>query len=497
MQVTSDSSIVDSAQSEDLVIFVHGTFAGDRDRRDNGERWWQRDSDVWQWVESHLPKGVTLPDESVNLFHWSGDNSQSARLAASTCLLAWLIELERQKRGYHLVGHSHGGSVIWEALITSEVTRRSQHVSPDLLRELVTRKLVRQRGSRRKSVPGILAYPQISSQIKLDGLRSWITIGTPFLHHLPSRRWLVNGWPDPNFSLAPLVRRGWSDLAQVAAMLATVLSVIFSGLGLASSYDRSSLIPWVVWLSVSSALMLALFWLHPRRRLGHVLIIREHASHRVIKRFARRWLGLWAPSDEAISALASLTNPSSFDYSWLCSPLEERDQRQPPAAITDSVALPLRLSSKANSLNLVPEVAEFAPVRRFVRLASFPFNRWIAPRATKSIAEIVLRSGQGCDIRGAVLAYASPWPLPLRQPITGLPAETAARLDDGANRQAARVGPVIREILGSALMEGTPLPQLATPDRLGIDARALVHTSYFHDIDVLQLIVLHITQNTV
>ena len=327
MQITSDDSIVDSKQSDDLVIFVHCTFAGDRGQRDDGKRWWQRDSDVWKWMQSHLPDGVTLPDESVKLFHWSGENSQSGRLAASTRLLAWLIELERQKRRYHLVGHSHGGSVIWEALVTSEVVNTEHYVSLDLLRELVARKLVSRRGSRRKSVPGILAYPQISSEIKLDGLRSWTTVGTPFLHHLPSRRWLVNGWPDPDFTLASLVGRGWLDLAQVVAMLAAVFGFLISGLGLVASVGRSSLLPWTVGLFVSFALFFVLSWIGARRRLGDALIIREHASHRIIKRFVRRWLGLWAPSDEAISALACLTNPSSFDYSWLCSPVEKRDQR--------------------------------------------------------------------------------------------------------------------------------------------------------------------------
>lgn len=105
-----DDSREGSGQDE-VVILVHGTFAGDRNGSDTGSRWWQRGSDTWRWLEENLPPGAVLPREG-QLFHWSGANTQSARLSAATDLLALLIDLEKQGRAYHLVGHSHGGSVI-------------------------------------------------------------------------------------------------------------------------------------------------------------------------------------------------------------------------------------------------------------------------------------------------------------------------------------------------------------------------------------------------
>ena len=92
-------------------------------------------------VEEPLPDDVLFP-ECHEVFRWSGENSERARIKAGRKLLAHLESLEAKGQGYHLVGHSHGGSVIWHTL------------------QLAT--------SQRKS---------------LDHLRSWATVGTPFLHY--------------------------------------------------------------------------------------------------------------------------------------------------------------------------------------------------------------------------------------------------------------------------------------------------------------------------
>src|SRR5262249_18028489 len=87
-------------------------------------------------------------------FHWSGHNSERERRAAGKALLARLTELEQTGHSYHLIGHSHGGSVIWNALV----------------------------GSARLG-------------LKLNGLKTWITVGTPHLTFAALRpslwRWLA------------------------------------------------------------------------------------------------------------------------------------------------------------------------------------------------------------------------------------------------------------------------------------------------------------------
>ena len=67
-------------------------------------------------------------------------------------LLALLMRFESQRQPYHLVCHSHGGSVAWEAL--------KQSVS--IKRETPARESNSQNGG-------------------LYHLKSWATIGTPFM----------------------------------------------------------------------------------------------------------------------------------------------------------------------------------------------------------------------------------------------------------------------------------------------------------------------------
>ncbi|MFI4874327.1 MAG: hypothetical protein ACIALR_03285, partial [Blastopirellula sp. JB062] len=125
--------------SQDVVILVHGTFAGHE--HEEGEAFWQRNSPVWGELEHRLPEGVSLQNNG-KLFHWSGENNERERLKGAKSLLEYLAQFERTGQGYHLIGHSHGGSIIWMAL-------------------------------RQASVDGI----------PLDHLRTWSTVGTPFLRH--------------------------------------------------------------------------------------------------------------------------------------------------------------------------------------------------------------------------------------------------------------------------------------------------------------------------
>lgn len=80
-------------------------------------------------------------DFSDRCFHWSGLNSVQAREEAAEKLLKYILEYERSNRFYHLLGHSHGGSVIWAML-------RQVAASPDL---------------------------------DLNFMRSWVTVGSPFI----------------------------------------------------------------------------------------------------------------------------------------------------------------------------------------------------------------------------------------------------------------------------------------------------------------------------
>ena len=116
-----------------LLILVHGTGAGRSNPADR--RWWESESQTAQDLARASPDG---PAELAP-FRWTGRNSEKDRRAAGRALLENLREYERAGRDYRLIGHSHGGSVIWHALTASV------------------------------------------SGAPLAHLKCWITVGTPFL----------------------------------------------------------------------------------------------------------------------------------------------------------------------------------------------------------------------------------------------------------------------------------------------------------------------------
>lgn len=98
---------------QDVLILVHGTHAS-RESGD-GNSWWQNGGSLGTELSNRLPDSVQLP-ECHEVFRWSGDNSERARIKAGRELLVHLESLEEKGQGYHVVGHSHGGSAISQSL---------------------------------------------------------------------------------------------------------------------------------------------------------------------------------------------------------------------------------------------------------------------------------------------------------------------------------------------------------------------------------------------
>src|SRR4051794_31883580 len=90
----------------EVVLLIHGTGAAAD--ADDGQKWWQRGSNFVRYLESHFGSSISCQE---TVFHWSGANSERARRAAGERLLSVLSSYEKQGRRYHLIGHSHGGSV--------------------------------------------------------------------------------------------------------------------------------------------------------------------------------------------------------------------------------------------------------------------------------------------------------------------------------------------------------------------------------------------------
>ena len=97
------------------IITVHGTNAGDKDKKDEGERWWQRGS----VFEKHIRELVTGENAELNFqpYHWNGANSEVSRRNAGEELFEIAKDMEAREEPYCFVGHSHGGSVISHSLL--------------------------------------------------------------------------------------------------------------------------------------------------------------------------------------------------------------------------------------------------------------------------------------------------------------------------------------------------------------------------------------------
>lgn len=106
-----------------IVITVHGT--NDADVSDDGMRWWQRGSRFSTRLVEKLGE-LGFAGAHILPVHWSGANSDHDRLIAAEELSRVLTSLERSGRPHAVIGHSHGGNVVMEALASR---RRSQPLS--------------------------------------------------------------------------------------------------------------------------------------------------------------------------------------------------------------------------------------------------------------------------------------------------------------------------------------------------------------------------------
>ena len=303
--------------SDDLILSIHGTYAGSDS--DTGKAWWQQGSGTWETLKRMLPRATRLP-RLGEFFHWSGENHERARIRASQRLLERLQRLESDGQDYHLIGHSHGGSVIWGTLRLATL-----HNEP------------------------------------LKRLKSWATVGTPFMHHRTPGALNIGNLVKLSLALVflyPVFRTcrglilwtgaalfGWqADMvipgdaqAGIVAILRAPFLKLMELLGVASpTADGSirlgnfepgggqSLFEYLFlsvegWILLSICLLflyvcaqLASFLLSPV--IESVNIRRERRLERkVTDQFGGRWLGLWSPDDEAINGLrATLELSVSF-----------------------------------------------------------------------------------------------------------------------------------------------------------------------------------------
>lgn len=249
--------------SRTVFLTVHGTFDGVANP--DAPRWWEPTSPFWQAILTQSPHGQL--NGTVQSFVWSGKNSAFERESAARALAKELKALRARYDNIHLIGHSHGGNVIEDAL-----------------------ERIAWNGARR---------PSFSKHKNPSKIRSVTTLGTPFLDRREStlRKVLI--------ILTLLLVIAISLIAILFAILATALSGINLGgqtpsgnsAKLYEAYAVAVLIP-IVFL-----LPLALLFI----RNWHTLRFRRR------NRTAANWLSVFHPQDEAIFLLTT-TNANSYEF---------------------------------------------------------------------------------------------------------------------------------------------------------------------------------------
>lgn len=114
----------------DAVVCIHGTFAYHADDAvmDGCDRWWQEGSSfATRVVESaavECPIKLQSEADDLRIFRWSGENRESIRRIAGERLHEHLCRLNEkcanEARRFHVVAHSHGGNVLWHALLRAQ-----------------------------------------------------------------------------------------------------------------------------------------------------------------------------------------------------------------------------------------------------------------------------------------------------------------------------------------------------------------------------------------
>ena len=240
------------------LVTVHGTGAGDKEC--SGERWWQRGSPFL----AELAKRLNLDPGRVEIvpFHWDlGPNSETGRRAASGALFEKLKGYDKAGADYHVIGHSHGGSVIYDALLHS-----------------------------------------VAKGQPFERLKSWCTIGTPFLDYRANR-----------FLFSRLGTKGLTLYAMALGILIFGAGLLFNYFAGGTQIEGTTVemrqfftalvLPLaLIALGFGGACMAFLYAVERIRGGTHPQVRKKKAADL----YKDRWIGLWHRDDEAISALSNV-----------------------------------------------------------------------------------------------------------------------------------------------------------------------------------------------
>jgi hypothetical protein len=256
------------------IITVHGTFAhANAPDAPAGSavdpQWWE----IPSTFEHDLRELVDAREGQLEVkpFTWGGDNSEVERRLAGLRLGKELRELEARNEPYCVIGHSHGGSVVSTALLSSAARKQP-----------------------------------------LQNLKRWITVGTPFVN-FRKELWLL--------TRLSLIRK----VIFVASMMLLLMFLVYlfsTSLGGERMLFGGTFPRILVVTAVMSSLP-ALFFYLVLRYLDNrsLLLYHRRITRRAREKFGTRWLSLAHPDDEAIQGLGYLPEAklAFFDKSFAVS----------------------------------------------------------------------------------------------------------------------------------------------------------------------------------
>lgn len=412
-ETITDETIIAEPVSEDeeAVLLIHGTYAASRhDSAAQAEaageeaQWWQAGSDYCRRLAEGSER--LRAHEPGEVFHWSGENSERARRESAERLRAHLLRFEEAGRPYHVIAHSHGGSVLWRALCG------------------------------------------LTEGEGLSGLKSWTTIGAPFLRFRGRRRDLALGLPAFGIiaALVWLVRdRLWLFLPLKEIGFPEALFPL-------SWAQCDKVVAPIIWLLLAVLLMFLVFCLV--RFFAAAGGVRDawgqrRSEARALELYKGRWLCVYSRDDEAINGLQSTLRPAGdLVPRW-----------KGKGGLAGVLTWPLRLVTNTG--------AYF--IDRFV---------W----------ERLRRQAQGNDILGLELIYVRPPADDRRCAID----ELEAGIFEDVNARAAHLIGGLRRALGKIDKTGLDVKRLADGPELTLRGDELVHWSYYRYDPLVRLAFEHL-----
>jgi hypothetical protein len=382
----------------DRIILVHGTGAG-LEGKPGHERWWEPKS---RFALSLVGFEECSEDKAeLVAFKWSGENSEHARREAGRSLSRLLDSYDRDGIGYHLIGHSHGGSVIWHSLQNSAKAGTGR-----------------------------------------AGLRSWITIGTPFLEFIPRSRVVA-----------------WVLLALLVA--AILLAAPFASLGEGFIDDYHVLVRetplWALLLissgpvAIGAAIFFCLSGLTGAARVARSERPPGMAASGLLANFRTRYLALWHQLDEPVSGLsASLATPPAI-----------------------APRIPHKQGGKL--------------VRKWIAAL---YNGAFPPFIDAFVWWVITGRLQGRDVGGLVLHSCTPYPACFAAVDNGLPVEVQECMSRDADDLASESAQRLRVALHELGVGRRPLASLAQ----AISWQEVLHTTYFDHARLVEICGLHMRQ---